>query len=473
MIIESGHLDLRASQIQISGNYRKAIESSRDYFLFDASLADEGFINATPACAFESQCTGCVSLRIKIDQEHALPYLGKSGGKVDRCRCLSYATFLIRDRQKLHWCRQFACQALRRQSFRRMPEITINEKFLLDAGGWQEVKHAKALVEMGRVVSFDWSPQVLRGLVREGETEFRAGLKIRSYTDVENLCSCRESRQWGKICAHSLAVGLALIKSRMPATKEVARTLEHLPTFVETVDGDETAACSAVPIELHIVLAPNLENAWEKGQLMVGFEVLARGNRYLASALDAKQTFACSHADLEVLTRARSFAGNQMPGMTILDRDQFLKLAAVLTNHPRVTIARKFPVTVSSENVLPALRVKQLDDRRWEVRADVSGLRGKILVGSESAWIWSDPKLQPLSPGLPAAYFSIFRSPILLKEEEGLNFVRQELGALRSFFEIECEVVLPEFGELAVAEVAAIWSSPRFSLPLLYSLAQA
>ena len=147
---------------------------------------------------------------------------------------------------------------------------------------------------------------------------------------------------------------------------EVARTLEHLPTFVETFDGNETAACSAVPIELHIVLAPNLENAWEKGQLTVGFEVLARGNRYLATALDAKQTFACSHADLEVLTRARSFAGNQMPGMTILDRDQFLTLAAVLTNHPRVTSARRFPVTISSDNVLPVLRVKFGDpDSTW------------------------------------------------------------------------------------------------------------
>jgi hypothetical protein len=357
-----------------------------------------------------------------------------------------------------------------------MPEIAINEKFLLDTGGWQELKHARALVEMGRVVSFNWSSQVLRGLVREGETEFRAGLKIRSYTDVENLCSCRDSLQWGKICAHSLAVGLALIKSKTPVTKEVARTVDRLPTFVDPVDADEKAA----PIELHIVLAPNLENAWEKGQLTVGFEVFTRGNRCLASALDPEKTFACSHLDLEILTKARSFAGGRMPGMTILDRDQFLKLAAVLTNHPRVTIARKLPVTVSSENVLPALRVKQLEDRRWEVRADFSGLRGKILVGSESAWIWSDQKLQPVSSGLPAAYFPIFHSPILLKEEEGLNLIKQELRALRSFFEIECEDALPEVGEPALAEVVATFEGsagaaavgrllgPVLTKPLLY-----
>src|ERR1700757_3288521 len=114
-----------------------------------------------------------------------------------------------------------------------MSSIQLTERFLMDTGGWQALKHAKALVQMGRVVSYNYTPPVLRGLVRDGETEYRAGLKIRSYTDVENLCSCRQSRQWGKICAHSLAVGLALIKSKMPATKEAARTVEPLPTFVE------------------------------------------------------------------------------------------------------------------------------------------------------------------------------------------------------------------------------------------------
>ena len=75
-----------------------------------------------------------------------------------------------------------------------MSSLEITERFLMDTGGWQALKHAKALVQMGRVVSFNYSPPILRGLVREGETEYRAGLKIRSYTDVENLCSCRDSR---------------------------------------------------------------------------------------------------------------------------------------------------------------------------------------------------------------------------------------------------------------------------------------
>jgi hypothetical protein len=104
-----------------------------------------------------------------------------------------------------------------------MSSIQITERFLMDTGGWQALKHAKALVEMGRVVSFHYSPPILRGLVREGETEYRAGLKIRGYTDVENLCSCRDSREWGTICAHSLALGLASIRPA-PATSTGARS---------------------------------------------------------------------------------------------------------------------------------------------------------------------------------------------------------------------------------------------------------
>jgi superfamily II DNA or RNA helicase len=334
-----------------------------------------------------------------------------------------------------------------------MPDVAISEPFLLDTGGWQELKRAKALVEMGRVVNFHYSTQLLQGLVREGDTEFRAGLKIRSYTDVENLCSCRESRQWGKICAHSLAVGLAHIRSKMPPKQEVAQTAKRLPNLV--LEDSAATVPSITRIVLHIVLAPNLYSAWERGQLTVGFEVLAGGKRQLASALDPKQTFACSEIDLKALTQGCSFVEGRMPGMTILDQDQFLQLVGALVRHPRITIARKIPVTVSSENLLPALRVRQTNDRRWELAADLSKLKGKILVGPQTAWIWSGQMLQPISSGLPANYLAVFRAPILLTEQEGLNFVQRELGKLRSFFEIESESTVEEIAGPALAEVVA------------------
>src|SRR5689334_8879359 len=90
--------------------------------------------------------------------------------------------------------------------------IPLSERLLNDAGGWQAMKAARGLQGAGRVSEATYEAPVLRGLVREGNTQYRAGLRIGSKTDIENLCGCRDSKQRGLICAHSLAVGLEVLK---------------------------------------------------------------------------------------------------------------------------------------------------------------------------------------------------------------------------------------------------------------------
>ena len=347
-----------------------------------------------------------------------------------------------------------------------MPEIRITEKFLIDTGGWQALKHAKALLEMGRVVSFNYTPPVLHGLVREGEIEYRAGLKIRSYTDVENLCSCRDSREWGTICAHSLALALALIQPKpVPAKSASLPVSARLPILVAEgnacsgigASGDDHALADRLPdghwIELHIVLAPHLETTWDRDQVMVGFEVVRKDNRTLASALDPNQTYRCTRIDRDALELAREFVGGKLPGMTILSRDQFLKLIAGLVSHPRITLARKTSVTVSGEGVLPKLVTEKLADGRWKISADTSSLNGNWLVGSERAWLWSELRFNPVSPGLPAAYLPVLRGPIVLPAEQGLNFVQRELPGLRNFFRFDTQVESGRVPEPGAPEV--------------------
>src|SRR6266853_3206040 len=95
--------------------------------------------------------------------------------------------------------------------------VPITERFLSDAGGWQALKEARAILERGRVIEASYEPPLLIGRVREGDGELKSGLRILSASNVENLCTCRASRRDGMICAHSLALGLALIKPRPPA----------------------------------------------------------------------------------------------------------------------------------------------------------------------------------------------------------------------------------------------------------------
>src|SRR5882724_241901 len=86
--------------------------------------------------------------------------------------------------------------------------VELTEKLLSNAAGWDVMKLARAYIAQGQVLSSYWGPPLLRGVVQAGELTIRASMVIKSGSDIENLCTCREAREWGKICAHGVAVGL-------------------------------------------------------------------------------------------------------------------------------------------------------------------------------------------------------------------------------------------------------------------------
>src|SRR4051812_45566855 len=85
------------------------------------------------------------------------------------------------------------------------------------------MKRARAYLEQGQVLSSYWAPPLLRGVVQNGEISFRASMVINGPVDVENLCTCREAREWGKICAHSVAVGLHHLKAQKAEASPIPR----------------------------------------------------------------------------------------------------------------------------------------------------------------------------------------------------------------------------------------------------------
>ena len=93
--------------------------------------------------------------------------------------------------------------------------LEITERLLSDAGGWQALKEARGLWEAGKAQG-TYDPPFLRGAVRDGIKEYKAGLRIVTRTNIENLCTCRISRDRGMVCAHSLAVGLAVLRGEPP-----------------------------------------------------------------------------------------------------------------------------------------------------------------------------------------------------------------------------------------------------------------
>ena len=89
--------------------------------------------------------------------------------------------------------------------------MELTEKFLVSLGGWPVFKEAKAIRDAGRISEATYEPPLLKGRMSEGGRDFLTGLKIKNPVDIENLCPCRDSRQRGLICAHSIATALEII----------------------------------------------------------------------------------------------------------------------------------------------------------------------------------------------------------------------------------------------------------------------
>src|SRR5690348_12473719 len=154
----------------------------------------------------------------------------------------------------------------------------LDEKLLSNAAGWDVMKLARAYVAQGQVVSSHWAPPLLRGVVQAGELTIRASMVINSGIDVENLCTCRDARQWGKICAHGVAVGLHWLnvqKREAAAGTGTATTMigtKAMPVPAAKKTPSLSRADNGEPAELFFILPPNFEQAALRGRVMLVIE---------------------------------------------------------------------------------------------------------------------------------------------------------------------------------------------------------
>ena len=318
----------------------------------------------------------------------------------------------------------------------------MTEKLLLNAGGWQAMKPARELLKSGRVSEAKYEPPLLSGYVREGAKNYRSGLRIKSAVDVENLCSCWESRSAGKICAHSVAVGLGYLNP--PAAAAAAPVEPAIPDVPAGPQFVASETADAVPTKLHVILPPNFPGAWQKGQVMIVVEAEAAGNRTLVSALPKKATFLADDADLALVEGLRAVPAIFESGMATLARDGFLRLLPALQNHPRVTFGKGTQATISAVVLRPELLVESRGDG-IAVKANLPP-NALFLYNATDAWLLRDHEFVRCGEALPAGSTHLIERPLLLDGDRALHFLAFDLPRLREAFDVRAGegVRLPE-----------------------------
>lgn len=307
------------------------------------------------------------------------------------------------------------------------------------------MKPARELLTSGRVSEAKYEPPLLSGYVREGAKNHRSGLRIKSAVDIENLCSCWQSRSAGKICAHSVAVGLGYLNPSMDAaTTPVESAIPPAPAGPRVV---ATGNADATPAKLHVILPPNFTGAWQKGQVMVVVEAEVSRQRTTVSALQKDATFAADDADLLLIEGLRGVPAIFESGMATLSRDGFLRLLPAMRDHPRITFGKATQAMVASAVLRLELLVNSPRDGAIEVKAIVP-LEGNALLlwNATEAWLLRNHEFVCCGEALPAGSTHLIERPLQLDGDRALHFLAFDLPRLGDAFDVRAGegVRLPE-----------------------------
>jgi hypothetical protein len=173
---------------------------------------------------------------------------------------------------------------------------------------------------------------------------------IKSSIDVENLCTCRDAREWGKICAHGVAVGLHWLKGQTV----VESTGSSRPLGRGAVTSPSPRKTSALqrdpsgePVELFLILPPNLDQAISRGKVMLVLEAKWAGGRCPLNALPKSRTWKFSASDEILIERLEAIADGETPAVMQLETKDFASLLPVLAGQSNISVGKSKVVKVS------------------------------------------------------------------------------------------------------------------------------
>jgi superfamily II DNA or RNA helicase len=337
--------------------------------------------------------------------------------------------------------------------------MEITEKWLAEIGGWQAMKSARMLIAAGKVQVVEQTADLVRGTVGGDKSRFSSGLRIRSRSDVDNLCTCPMARRTGQICDHAIAMGLAILNPTVSGNSTVTAASQGplVPKQAEAAGGTTATAPGLLSLFLpESLFKPSLgiqraataflklEPGEPENSLMAGW-LVSRGAPLQSTPL--------------------SVSGTELGS-----------LLAALVDHPRVFVGKPGggqhrSIIVSGETMRPLARVKALPAPKQLDRYVVFELGEQPapqLVssggGNIGTWLYhvGTGTIHPWKLTVEGELGQISKD-LLVDRVQGKTVLRpiswlpKHLGDLEDFFQIELN------GELE-NRYKCVMVSPRFSM---------
>ena len=289
--------------------------------------------------------------------------------------------------------------------------MELSDALFGQLAGWEAVKRARGLISADKVIEANWEPPLLRGIVQEGSATYRAGLVIHSSSDAENLCPCRDSRQRGLICAHSVAIGLQYLKSRNGAGPPKSGSVVEATVKPTRQPGRKSllraaSGESGEKLEIFLILPPNFGESVARGKTMLYLEGQSRNGRVPLSSLPSGTRFVLNQQDTELLEALESLNEGQTPAMLLLKPEQFVELLPKLIGHPNVSLGKSQPLEILNTPEKLKLQAKLEPNGEIVIRLvnhpgggaakTSSDLKLGTLLRGSTLWVFREKRIQPL-----------------------------------------------------------------------------
>ena len=266
-----------------------------------------------------------------------------------------------------------------------MLELTTN--LLAEIGGWPALKEARALVERGRVSGARRDGAVLRARVQGGEKVHEPQITLSDrIANIEVRCTCAESRRTGRVCAHALAVGVALLqtgnrstdRNRPPDTGAVVAAARpqagpRLPRWLP-----EEAPPGIPLIEITVLLPLQFKESLARDPVRIILEARRdhenQTQPWEAALRSLGDGFAVREEDERLFVALEQITGN-VAGINAIPRSRLGTLLRSLADHPRVWLGKKQSVDIHATTERPRLLLQTQPD----------GALGIIAVGTAPA----------------------------------------------------------------------------------------
>lgn len=347
--------------------------------------------------------------------------------------------------------------------------LPISKDFLVDIGGWPMLKQAQGIVDAHRILSVSYHAPILSGRILVDDRELVTRLKIgRRLSDVENLCTCRQAKMDGSICAHVLAAGLEWLRLRAQGpslvkdkesqsvggsaigvsgfrpSAQVAEKVSKPEPVWRCLTGAQSGPSRL--LEVRVLLPLNWPQVLIGNRLRLILEGKVEGDAdfrpWDSISRTGVQMFAVGEEDEALLRFIEQRHGGKIPGILELSDGDWHRFFKTVVNHPRLWIGKRSLIRVTALQRKPALLLQSGEQGglRLTLQENAWADAGQLFPMGEGAWRWrASESILEESFALPAPYTALQQGPVTIGSAHVATFLERELPALSRLMEVKSD----------------------------------